>query len=223
MSATAAADHAVEHGGDHEHALGEFPPDEDFGTASPGKIGMWMLLLSDAFSFIGLLLAYGIMRGHSDEWYPDYLPELGIPFTAAMTFWLICSSVTMVLAHTACVEGNRKQTMLFLGLTIIGGLGFLGGQVYEYYHLIHQGLVFGNPLVGESHYATTFYMITTFHGLHVFAGTVYLIVMWINTARGKYDGGGLRAANSIEILGLFWHFVDLVWIMVFTFIYLIPE
>jgi len=210
-----------EEGYDHEYLL--HPDDEDYGGATPGKIGMWMLLLSDAFSFFGLLLAYGIMRGEAEVWRPEYLPELGIGFTAVMTFVLICSSVSMVLAHSACVDGDRKGTTKWLALTVLGGLFFLGGQVYEYQHLIHLGLEFGNPLVGESRYATTFYMITSFHGAHVLTGVIYLTVMTINSARGKYDGGGMKAANSIEIAGLFWHFVDLVWILVFTFVYLVPE
>jgi heme/copper-type cytochrome/quinol oxidase subunit 3 len=213
MSATA----AVHHGDHHDDSI---PDDEHFGAATPGKIGMWMLLLSDAFSFFGLLLAYGICRGQTEDWYPAYLPQLGINFTAGMTFLLICSSVTMVLSHAACADGDRKKTLLFLGLTILGGVLFLAGQVYEYYHLIHEGMIFGDPLVGESRYASTFYMVTSFHGAHVFTGVTYLTVMWINTARGKYDGG---KHNSLEVAGLFWHFVDLVWILVFTFVYLVPE
>src|SRR5215831_680988 len=144
MSAIATAE-----AGSHSvaHAL---PPDEYFGSATPGKIGMWIFLLSDAFSFGGLLLAYGILRGGSTVremcpnpedaaevasfaakygkdvisrcWHNPYLhePHLGINFTAGLTFLLICSSVTMVMAHAACVEGNRKKTLQYLGLTILG-------------------------------------------------------------------------------------------------------
>jgi heme/copper-type cytochrome/quinol oxidase subunit 3 len=208
---------ALAHDAHHDDSI---PPDQYMGEATPGKIGMWVLLLSDAFSFFGLLLAYGICRGGSSEWYADYLPTLGINFTAGMTFLLICSSVTMVLAHSACVAGDRKATARFLALTVLGGALFLCGQVYEYQHLIGTGFVFGEPLVGESRYASTFYMITSFHGLHVFTGVTFLTVMLINTLRGKYDGG---KHNMIEIAGLFWHFVDLVWILVFTFVYLVPE
>jgi len=208
MSATAAADAA--HHDDHESLIG--PPDE-YGTATSGKIAMWIFLLSDAFSFSGFLLAYGILRGGADTWIQPGQPHLGINFTAGMTFLLICSSVTMVLAHAACVEGDRSGTLKFLGLTILGGVLFLSGQAFEYTHLSHAGLHFG-----ASHYASTFYCITSFHGMHVLTGVIYLSIMFINTARGKYDGG---KHNHIEIAGLFWHFVDLVWILVFTFVYLI--
>jgi cytochrome c oxidase subunit III len=213
MSATADAE---DHDGPHE-----WPPDEHLGSASLQKIGMWIFLLSDAFSFGGLLLAYGILRGGADVWHDPALnePHLGINFTAGLTFLLICSSVTMVLAHASCVEGDRKGTMKWLGLSILGGLLFLCGQYDEYFGLIfshgltHEGLVFGH-----SGYASTFYLITSFHGAHVTAGVIYMTVMWIRVAMGKYDHGN---HNQLEVLGLFWHFVDLVWILVFTFIYLL--
>src|SRR5262245_27648955 len=200
----------------HAHALAatDWPPDAHYGKATLGKLGMWIFLLSDALSFAGLLLAYGILRGGATVWHHPGEPELGIGFTAALTFLLICSSVTMVLAYAACVEGNRKKTMLFLGLTALGVALLLCGQANEYTGLYHEGLRFG-----ASHYATTFYCITSFHGFHVLTGTTYLIVMLIRTSLGKYDNGNY---NHIEICGLFWHFVDLIWILVFTFVYLIP-
>jgi heme/copper-type cytochrome/quinol oxidase subunit 3 len=205
MSAPAtAADH-------HAHAPAEWPVDPQYGRAAPGKIAMWIFLLSDAFSFGGLLLAYGILRGGSHLWHNPGEPELGIAFTAGLTFLLICSSVTMVLAYAAMQEGNRKQACLFLGLTALGGVLFLCGQAKEYHGLIHEGLIFGH-----SAYASTFYSVTSFHGAHVFTGTLYIIIMLVRTAMGK------TTPHSIEILGLFWHFVDLIWILVFTFVYLIP-
>jgi heme/copper-type cytochrome/quinol oxidase subunit 3 len=192
------------------------PRDEYFGDATPGKIGMWIFLLSDAFSFGGLLLAYGILRGGAEVWRHPGEPVLGIPFTAFLTFLLICSSVTMVLAVAAANEGNRKQTILFLALTALGGIGFLTGQFHEYFGitpghgLVHEGLIFG-----QSAYANTFYVTTSFHGAHVLTGTIYILVTLARTIAGK------TKANDIEILGLFWHFVDLIWILVFTFIYLL--
>jgi cytochrome c oxidase subunit III len=211
MSATASAEHHDE--------LQEWPPDEHMGQASLGKIGMWIFLLSDAFSFGGLLIAYGILRAGSDVWHNPGEPTLGINFTAGLTFLLICSSVTMVLAHAACVEGDRKGTMKFLALTILGGVLFLAGQYDEYFGLIFShGLTNEGLTFGKSAYASTFYLITSFHGAHVTTGVIYLTVMLIRTSMGKYDHGN---HNHIEILGLFWHFVDLVWILVFTFIYLL--
>ena len=210
MSAIAAAA-----AGSHPVAY-DLPADEYFGTATPGKIGMWIFLLADAFSFGGLLLAYGILRGGAQVWRHPGEPALGIPFTAFLTFLLICSSVTMVLAVAAATEGNRKQTMLFLALTALGGIGFLTGQFHEYFGLIpHHGLVHEGLIFGHSAYASTFYVITSFHGAHVLTGTIYILTILGRTAAGKTN------ANDIEILGLFWHFVDLIWILVFTFVYLI--
>jgi len=225
MSATATAG-AGDHG-DH-HGPIEIPDDPQYGVASPGKIAMWIFLLSDGFSFGGLLLTYGILRGGAKQWPPNpelHEPHLGINFTAGLTFVLICSSVTMVMAHAAAVEGNRKRLVSFLALTILGGVLFLCGQMQEYFGLFHfipgldHGLIHEGLHFGGSAYANTFFVTTSFHGMHVFSGVVYLTVMMIRSMMGKYDGGN---HDHIEILGLFWHFVDLVWILVFTFIYLIP-
>jgi cytochrome c oxidase subunit 3 len=213
MSAT--AEHA-----DH-HGPIEWPKDPQYGIATPGKIAMWIFLCSDAFSFAGLLLAYGILRGGAKHWPPDVSlgePHLGINFTALLTFLLICSSVTMVLAHAAAVEGDRKRTIRYLALTIVGGVLFLFGQYQEYFGIIGHGLTHEGLVFGGSHYANTFYVTTTFHGMHVFTGVLYLTVILTRTIMGKYDHG---KADHIEIVGLFWHFVDLVWILVFTFIYLL--
>jgi cytochrome c oxidase subunit III len=126
----------------------------------------------------------------------------------------------MVLAVAAAREGRRTLTVRYLALTILGGVLFLLGQIHEYLGiggpgLIEQGLVFG-----RSPRATTFYLVTSFHGFHVFSGVVLLSIMLGRTLRGTYDGGKY---DAIEATGLFWHFVDLVWILVFTFVYLIPD
>src|SRR5262252_3640728 len=153
------------------HAL---PRDEYFGDATPGKIGMWIFLLSDAFSFGGLLLAYGILRGGAAVWHHPGEPSLGIPFTAFLTFLLICSSVTMVLAVAAAMEGNRKALVRNLALTVLGGVLFLCGQMQEYFGIFHalfnnEGLIHEGLIFGHSAYASTFYVITSFHGFHVFS------------------------------------------------------
>ena len=199
------------------HAEFVVPPDEHFGAATLGKVGMWVFLLSDAFSFGGLLLAYGILRGGtSGAWIHPGEPRLGINFTAGLTFLLICSSVTMVLAVAASAEGDRKATVRWLGLTALGGALFLCGQMQEYFGLFHgEGLVKEGLVFGHSAYASTFYIVTSFHGLHVLTGTLYILITLVRTQAGKAD------ANDVEVLGLFWHFVDLVWILVFTFIYLL--
>jgi heme/copper-type cytochrome/quinol oxidase subunit 3 len=191
-------------------------PGFDFGSATSGKVGMWIFLLTDAMSFGGLLLGYGILRAGSHNW-PDPTKRLGIPFTAGMTFILICSSVTMVLALAGAQEKNKKQLLLWLGLTILGGILFLCGQAKEYTELItEKGMG-----MSVDQMSSTFFITTGFHGLHVLTGVTYLSVIWVQSLGGKYTDGPNASANNVEIAGLFWHFVDLIWILVFTFIYLI--
>jgi cytochrome c oxidase subunit 3 len=204
----------------HGPAPGAWPVERFMGRASALKLGMWLFLISDALSFAGLLLTYGILRGGSERWKMPGEPELGINFTAALTFLLICSSVTMVLAVAAAKEGKRAQAIAFLVLTALGGVLFLTGQYHEYFGIGRPGLIEEGLLFGKSHRATTFYAITSFHGAHVFTGVVYLTVVAIRAALGKYDHGRY---DGVEVAGLFWHFVDLIWILVFTFVYLVPE
>jgi cytochrome c oxidase subunit 3 len=191
-------------------------PDPQFGNASPGKIGMWIFLVTDAMSFSGFLLGYAVLRA-TQSW-PSPLEHLGIELSGIATFILICSSVSMVLSIEGCRTRNRGEMLKWLGLTIAGGIIFLGIQAYEYTHLVHQGLSLTHFAKGNNLFGSTFYMITGFHGLHVLSGVIYLICIFIQAYKGAYDDGN---HNMLEIVGLFWHFVDLVWILVFTFIYLV--
>jgi cytochrome c oxidase subunit III len=139
-----------------------------------------------------------------------------------MTFILICSSVSMVLSIDACKAHDKKKMLKWLGVTILGGIIFLGIQYYEYSHLIGDLGLSLTPWEFKGniyhHFGSTFFSITGFHGLHVFSGVVYLCVMYKLGVNGRFDHGNY---NQLEIAGLFWHFVDLVWILVFTFIYLL--
>jgi heme/copper-type cytochrome/quinol oxidase subunit 3 len=200
-------------------AVKVWPADPFVGHASALKIGTWIFLLSDAFSFAGLLVAYAVLRAGAGVWWPPGEPPLGINFTAGLTFLLICSSVTMVLAVAAAREGDRAGTVRFLALTILGGALFLVGQFHEYFGIVGPGLVAHGLVFGHSARATTFFLVTSFHGFHVLSGVVLLTVMLMRTRRGLHDGGNY---DAIEAAGLFWHFVDLVWILVFTFVYLVP-
>ncbi len=193
---------------------------------SLGKLGMWLFLISDAMSFGALLAAYGAIRAGAAEWAPPS-EVLGIELTAFMTFLLICSSVTMVKALEAIQNGNQRRMCTFLGLTILGGVIFLGLQAYEWTHLITHGLTLttiphhglsGAEISGSVLFGPTFYTITGFHGAHVTGGVIYLIVILIQGLRGNYTA---EYNHKVEILGLYWHFVDLIWIMVFTFVYLL--
>jgi heme/copper-type cytochrome/quinol oxidase subunit 3 len=198
------------------HAAVE-PAESPLTPESWGKLGMWIFLLGDAMSFGALLAGYGALRFGSTDWPVPY-NVLGVGLTAVMTFLLICSSVTMVLALAAIQRGDMAGLKKFLSLTILGGLVFLGCQAYEWTHLIERGLGLGGNPFGASLFGTTFFCITGFHGAHVTGGVIYLGTYLIRALLG-----GLRPdhANQIEIAALYWHFVDLVWILVFTFVYLL--
>jgi cytochrome c oxidase subunit 3 len=157
------------------------------------------------------------MRATSADWPVPY-EVLGINLTAAMTFLLICSSVTMVKALEWLGKGDRARCKQFLFYTALGGAIFVSLQAYEWTHLINSGLhVNGNPW-GASLFGTSFFVVTGFHGLHVTAGVIYLLAI-IGVVSRRPDPAA--SYNMVEIVGLYWHFVDLVWIMVFTFMYLL--
>ena len=182
-------------------------------TPGWGKLMMWIFLCSDAMSFVGLLAAYGAVRIGSPDW-PVPSTRLDVPLTALNTFILICSSVTMVKALSAIKRDDRKGLMLGLLGTILGGSTFLGIQAYEWTHLIvHEGLTIQSSLFGA-----TFFILTGFHGCHVLSGVIYLSCIFVKGARGGYSS---EHCSPVEIAGLYWHFVDLIWILVFTFVYLI--
>lgn len=191
---------------------------------TPGKFAMWSFIASDGMGFAGLFAAFVAARNHgvwvrnmednsmSLSW-PNPTKWFAIDLTALNTFILICSSVTMVLALSACRKDDRAGLLKWLGATILGGCIFLGIQVIEYKHLIHA-----NIIPSTDNFCGTFYALTCYHGMHVFSGVCYLICMFIGALRGKYNS---KNYTPIEIVGLFWHFVDLVWILLFTFIYLL--
>jgi heme/copper-type cytochrome/quinol oxidase subunit 3 len=178
-----------------------------------GKLGMWVFLAGDAMTFGAAIAAYGALRIGNPNW-PSPAAYLGITTTAIMTFILICSSVTMVEALSGIQHGNMSKYKNFMALTVLGGVLFLGMQAFEWHHLLgEKGMSIKRDL-----FDATFFILTGFHGCHVFGGVVYNSVLFIRGATGK-----LTPAKSglVEIAGLYWHFVDLVWILIFTFIYLI--
>lgn len=193
------------------------PAESPLTPESWGKLGMWIFLAGDAMTFGALIVGYGILRVGSANW-PVPSHVLGINLTAFMTFLLICSSVTMVLSLSAIQRGDQSGLKKFLLLTALGGAGFLGLQAFEWTHLIERGLTLsGNPF-GAPLFGTTFFVLTGFHGLHVFSGVVYLICVLIQASLGRFSE---QSHNGVEIAGLYWHFVDLVWILIFTFVYLL--
>lgn len=199
-----------------------------FGNVSWGKLMMWVFLLGDAFTFGAFLTAYGFIRFKSNNWPDpetvfDAAPFLGhgypLVFVGLMTFILIVSSVTMVLSVEAGHNRDRKKAALYLFYTILGGLTFLGCQAWEWTHLIHGGTTLsGNPY-GVAQFGQFFFLITGFHGSHVASGVLLNLIVLIQILRGDFDRTGNY--NRVENIGLYWHFVDLVWVFVFTFFYLV--
>jgi cytochrome c oxidase subunit 3 len=248
-----------------------------------GKMYMWIFLISDAFTFSSLLIAYGALRHRfSNIWprpsdvfhhFPFLHGNIPLAYVGLMTFILIMSSVTMVLAVDAGHRRNKKNVQLWLGLTIIGGLMFLGSQAWEWYHFINgsalegpaegayymadgrmahtvegkegvllfhdgttiqgaeaeewikKGTLFQGANLTRNEYGSTplfanfFFFITGFHGFHVFSGVMINLIVFIVVSNGVLERK--KDYELVEKVGLYWHFVDLVWVFVFTFFYLV--
>lgn len=189
------------------------------GAASPfgvtwQKMMMWFFIVTDALLFAGLLVSYGVVRIATGSW-PVQSEVFSMPYIAAMTFVLISSSATMACAVAAAELNRRKTVTLCLWLTILGGFGFLGMQAYEWAVFIQQGGgLLENPW-GAPVFSQFFFVITGFHGFHVLTGVSVLLVVAIRSALGRYSAAG------VENAGLYWHFVDLVWVFVFALFYLV--
>jgi len=189
------------------------------GGRSPFAVGwpkfmMWIFLVSDTLTFAGLLAGYGAMRLTLGRW-PVQFEIFNIGLVSTMTFILICSSATMAVAVAAARRGDQPRVLRYLLLTVLGGLFFLGAQVYEWTHFIGEGArLFANPW-GIPQFSATFFIITGFHGGHVTGGVIYLLITAIRWTRRSIE------PESVEIAGLYWHFVDLVWVFIFTLLYLL--
>ena len=193
-----------------------------------GKAMMWIFLLSDTFIFGSFLTSYMTVRMSTTVPWPlpsevfalnvggQHIPLLLI---AIMTFVLITSSGTMALAVNYGYRRNKKRTALLMLATALLGATFVGMQAFEWTKLIVDEGVrpWGNPM-GAAQFGSTFFMITGFHGLHVSAGVVYLLVVARRVITGFYDRKGTY--ETVEVAGLYWHFVDLVWVFIFAFFYL---
>jgi cytochrome c oxidase subunit 3 len=183
--------------------------------ASWQKTMMWIFIVTDGLLFSGLLCGYGFLRMASPLPWPRQSEVFSIPFIALMTFILITSSMFMGTAVTAARLGDRGRMLLNLSLTIAGGAAFLGCQAREWTTLIHEGArLTGNPW-GAPQFGQTFFVLTGFHGSHVLSGLVILTITLIRSLMGK------TPAQGVELAGLYWHFVDLVWVFIFTLFYLL--
>lgn len=228
--------------------------------ASYGKLMMWFFLLSDALSFSGLLISYGFSRFSHDTYHglienftasvkywpvpekvfthiPFFHVNAPLVFVGLMTFILILSSVTMVLAVEAGHRNDKKDVQKWMLWTILGGIAFLSCQAWEWTIFITgtaDGLtvtdpdgtirqIFGANLIeneyGPRLFADLFFFITGFHGTHVLSGVIINILVFYNVSYGTYERIG--SYEMVEKVGLYWHFVDLVWVFVFTFYYLV--
>jgi len=207
-----------------------------FKSASWGKAMMWIFLLSDTFVFSCFLIAYMTVRMSTVEPWPNasevfalHIGGSDVPLIliAIMTFVLISSSGTMAIGVNYAYRRNRRMTVVMLVLTALLGATFVGMQAFEWTKLITEGVrPWGNPW-GAPQFGSTFFMITGFHGTHVTFGVIFLFIVAFKVWRGDYDRGQRGFFTSrpgdyehVEIMGLYWHFVDLVWVFIFAFFYL---
>jgi heme/copper-type cytochrome/quinol oxidase subunit 3 len=182
------------------------------GGISTAKMGMWVFLASEILFFTGLMGAGIALRVREEVW-AEPGEVLNVPLTAANTFFLICSSMTMVEALRAAELGRIRRMRVFLMATLAIGILFISIQAWEYSLLIGEHF-----LPSTSTYASAFYVQTSFHGGHVSGGIIALVIINYKAWKGQYSQ---ENHDSIELMGLYWHFVDVVWIFLFTIVYLI--
>jgi cytochrome c oxidase subunit III len=174
------------------------------------KMMMWVFIVTDALLFAGFLGGYGFVRLASLSW-PDRSRVFNLRLIALMTFVLISSSATMASAVAAARRSDRRMLVRFLLFTVLGGLCFLSLQAYEWTNLIREGATLHSNPWGVPLFTACFFLITGFHGSHVLTGLIILAITTLRSARGR------STSNGVEVAGLYWHFVDLVWVFIFTF------
>jgi heme/copper-type cytochrome/quinol oxidase subunit 3 len=207
MSEVAAYDPALDAPAHHH-------PVYDYDSGPPverGKFAIWLFLATEIMFFSGLIGAYIVLRSAAASW-PDPAERLAVDITAANTFILIMSSWTMVKAVFAAKRGDRGGLVKWLLATIFIGTVFVSVQVYEYIVLYKEGAL---PQVDI--FWSTFYAMTGFHGTHVVVGVIWNVCVLLGALRGKYTA---RNNLGVELAGLYWHFVDLLWVLIFTIVYL---
>jgi cytochrome c oxidase subunit 3/cytochrome o ubiquinol oxidase subunit 3 len=204
---------------DHAHAL-----DTSTGLDSR-KLAIWTFIGSECLFFASLISNYLVQKPRSlvgpfaHETWTDpasgqvFEPIIEIPLVTVGTALLLFSSLFIVLALNGAQRGNRKQLIGWLGATLLCGLFFVGMQVYEFTHFVHKGLTLQRNLFGAS-----FFVLTGFHGTHVTIGVIWLFTMFVLALRGQLPP---KRAVNLEIAALYWHFVDVVWIIIFPVVYLI--
>jgi heme/copper-type cytochrome/quinol oxidase subunit 3 len=194
--------HAAAHTGEHHTSTG----------LDTWKLGFWIFLGSETLFFGSLISTYMVYK-HESVVGPLPPEILNIPLTSISTFVLLMSSLAMVIALDAVQRGLRRGALFWIMAVIVLGALFVGFQAYEFTHFYHEGLTLETNLFGSS-----FFILTGFHGAHVTVGVMWLLILWLDAVRGRL---GPHNALRLEIAGLYWHFVDIVWIAIFTLIYLI--
>lgn len=199
------------HDAAHEHGVSHDPEPIDL-----RKLGMWIFLSSEVIFFGTLLITFLVNKEKvlaAGGELADQTTHFSIGLTSLITFILLASSLTMVLALSAIQRDKINEGKLWLIATIILGTIFVGTQAYEYVELVDHGVTLTSSIFGAS-----FYALTGFHGTHVFVGVILLLITLGMTHAGKFHA---RNALPVELIGLYWHFVDLVWLLLFTLVYLI--
>ena len=181
---------------------------------SNAKLAMWVFLGSDCLLFGGLISTYLLLR-HRNVVGLGPKQVFAIPFTSVSSFVLLMSSLTMALAVAAITRGEMRRCRVWLVTTALLGATFVGGQVYEFTTFYRKGLGFTTNIFGSA-----FYTLTGFHGVHVSVGIIMLLSLFVMSLKGSLTP---ERAETVEIVGLYWHFVDIVWIVIFTLVYLIPS
>lgn len=178
---------------------------------------MWSFLASDAMTFAALLTSAGILRRESHDW-PSSTIVLNLWLAVVMTGLLLVSSVFMVRALSGVKRNEHSRFRRYLLLAILCGAAFVALQAFEWKHLLSEGMTITQNPWGAGLFGATFYVLTGFHGLHVIGGVLYLTGILLISLRGQYHADNYA---GVEIAGLYWHFVDIVWIFVFAFVYLL--
>ncbi len=193
-------------GHDHQHVTSTGISNE--------KLAMWVFLGSECLLFGGLISTFLLYKHNNLAGGPTPHELYDIELTSISSFVLLMSSLTMVLAVTAAQRRDDRNTNLWLTVTAVLGSLFVAGQVYEFTTFYNEGLGFTTSL-----FSSSFYTLTGFHGVHVSVGIIMLMSLFTMSIRGRLP---VERAETVEIVGLYWHFVDIVWILIFTVVYLIP-
>jgi len=190
--------------------------EEDLSTRNQ-KLAMWLYLASEVVIFSIFIVGYIIFRLNEPEVVRNVHKELGIVLVTANTFLLLASSWCMVMGLRAIQMGKRQEFLTWIGVTAFLGVVFLGGQYIEYNELAHLEITLDGIHPEFAGFGMRFYAPTFFHGVHVFVGVLWALEVMRRGMNGRYDENPV----GVEIFGLYWHFVDVVWIMLFTLIYLV--